>query len=435
MDMLKHQDFDTLEAEPVETAADSLNQESVTDKKAARRLLIKKIVTPLAILLAGVGVVALISLLEQPAEKKEDAILAPSVATVVVTSQPITFAIASQGTVAPRTETPLVTEVSGVVTNVSPKLQVGGFFKQGEVLLTLDDSDYRAAVKQAEANLLGKQAQLTQEIAQSEQAEKEWRLTGRAKSEAPILALRQPFLEKAKAEVQYAEADLAQAQRKLDRTQIRAPYDGLIKSKNIGLGQYVTVGTNLADIIAVDYAEVRLPLSDADVAFLNLPAPKDAIEVNSVETLTGPAVTLTATVAGKNYQWQAHIVRTEGIIDARSRVHYAVAQIKDPYGLHTEQGAQTNPALNVGSFVKAQIEGVTVNDIFAVPRGAFRDEKTIMVLDSDNHLRLRETDVVRSDNEFVYVTSGINPGEEVITTAIAAPVDGMELRKFDDKQG
>ena len=428
MDMLKQQRFDAVVED--DATSHSAPDHAANAKKASRAKLIKQIALPLIILAAGVGVVALISLLQQPPEKKENTVTAPGVNTVMIAPQAITFSITSQGTVAPRTETPLVTEVSGVVITVSPKLQAGGFFQEGEVLLTLDDSDYQAGVKQAQANLLGKKAQLTQEIAQSEQAEKEWRLTGRAKSEAPILALRQPFLDKAKAEVQYAEAELSRAERKLERTKIRAPYDGLIKSKNIGLGQYVTVGTNLADIIAVDYAEVRLPLSDDEIAFLNLPAPQNAMQVDGSENSSAPAVVLTATVGGKQHQWPARIVRTEGIIDSRSRVHYAVAQIVDPYGLHNSIDDTQKPALSVGSFVKAQIEGITVSDVFSVPRNAFRDENTIMVLDKDMRLRLRETEVVRSDNEYGYVTSGIEPGEEVITTALTAPVDGMQLRKF-----
>jgi RND family efflux transporter MFP subunit len=426
MDMLRQDDY----IEGAASLADD-RASSAGETKQSRVALIKKIAIPIAILLAGAAVVALINLLEQPADKKENAFTLPGVTTLAVESQAVTFTIASQGTLAPRTETPLVTEVSGVVMTVSPKLQAGGFFKAGEVLLTLDDSDYRAAVKLAEANLLGKKAQLTQEVAQTAQAEKEWSLSGRSKSEAPILALRQPFLEKAKAEVLYAEAELAQAQRKLDRTSIRAPYDGLIKSKNIGAGQYVTVGTSLAEIIAIDYAEVRLPLSDSDVAFINLPSPQDAINIASSETNQGPSVTLTATVGGKVYSWPAKIVRTEGIIDSRSRVHYAVARVNDPYGLRAESNGTLRPALSVGSFVKAQIQGVTVNDVFAVPRNAFRDENTLMVMDADGRLRLRQAEAIRSDNELVYLASGINPGEEVITTAMAAPVDGMQVRKFE----
>lgn len=291
--------------------------------------------------------------------------------------------------------------------------------------MCIDASDYQAAVKQAEANLLSRKAKLTQEIAQSQQAEKEWAITGRPKEDAPVLALRQPFLEEAKAAVLFAEAELDQARRKLDRTQIRAPYDGLVKSKNIGVGQYLTVGTQLAELFAVDYAEVRLALSDAELAFLQLPNPQ-VLAVENESSIDGVAVTIKAKVGGKEYFWPAIIRRTEGVIDSRSRVHYAVAQITDPYGLHSETN---KPALSFGSFVKADIQGITVNDVFVVPRDAFRDENTLLVVDSENSLHLREANVIRSDNHHVYITSGINPGDEVVLTGMTAPVEGMSVEK------
>lgn len=393
--------------------------------KASKSKLFKQIAVPVGVLLFGIAVVGLISLMEQPAEKKPDAASTVKVETLLIESGEVTFAIQSQGTVNPRTETKLVSEVSGVVQNLSPKLQVGGFFEKGEILLSIDASDYQAAVKQAEANLLSRKAKLTQEIAQSQQAEKEWAITGRPKEDAPVLALRQPFLEEAKAAVLFAEAELDQARRKLDRTQIRAPYDGLVKSKNIGVGQYLTVGTQLAELFAVDYAEVRLALSDAELAFLQLPNPQ-VLAVENESSIDGVAVTIKAKVGGKEYFWPAIIRRTEGVIDSRSRVHYAVAQITDPYGLHSETN---KPALSFGSFVKADIQGITVNDVFVVPRDAFRDENTLLVVDSENSLHLREANVIRSDNHHVYITSGINPGDEVVLTGMTAPVEGMSVEK------
>ncbi len=426
MDMLSKTEFDD-DADDLVLQQIS-NQDTVEQdsSKIDRRILFKQIALPVSVLLFGVAVVALITLLEQPAEKKPEISSAPRVETLLVTSRQVTFAIESQGTVSPRTETKLVTEVSGVVGSASTKLQVGGFFEKGEILLSIDASDYQAAVKQAEANLLGKKAKLTQELAQSQQAEKEWAITGRPIEEAPVLALRRPFLDEAKAAVLFAEAELDQARRKLDRTQIRAPYDGLVKSKSVGVGQFLTVGTPLAEIIAVDYAEVRLALSDAELAYLQLPRPQDL--VNNIDgNSKAVAVTLEAKVGGKHYSWPANIHRTEGVIDSRSRVHYAVAQITDPYSLHSETN---NPALSFGSFVNAKIQGITVDDVFVVPRNAFRDENTLLVVDSENSLHLRETDVIRSDNQYVYITSGINPGDEVILTGMLAPVEGMAVQKI-----
>jgi len=296
-------------------------------------------------------------------------------------------------------------------------------------LLLLDARDYVASVKQAEASLLGKQAQLAQEQAQTQQAEREWELSGRHKKDAPILALRKPFLEKAQAEVQFAQAELEQAQRKLERTVIRAPYDGLIKDKHIGVGQYVSTGTTLADIVAIDYVEVRLPLTDADIAFLKLPSPRDQHHHYDGKQPAGPSAILSAKIGGQTYQWNASVVRTEGIIDARSRVHYAVAQIVDPYGLNSQQISK--PPLSIGSFVKADISGLTKDGIVAVPRDAFRDERTLVLMDEDGKLRLKKAKVIRAENNFLYVEADIFNGEDIVISPIASPVEGMQLHKVE----
>lgn len=198
-------------------------------------------------------------------------------------------------------------------------------------------------MQQSRANLLTAQAQLTQETAQAEQATRQWQSTGRALADAPPLALRTPFLEEARARVLFAEADLARAERQLDRTQIRAPYDGLIREKLVDIGQFVGTGTQLMRTFAVDYAEVRLPLTDRDIAFVDLPQPGQMAANNGRDK----TVTLSATVGGRPLQWNAHIVRTDGVVDSSTRVYHAVAQVADPYGLR--QDSSRPPCISAAS--------------------------------------------------------------------------------------
>lgn len=401
--------------------------DSLKTKSATKSKLWLKITLPLVIIVGSVGLVSLITMVQPEAEKKPVVETTPLVETQALVTTDTQFYVESQGTVIPRTETTLVTEVSGVVESVSGKFHAGGFFTEGEIILAIDNSDYEAAVKQAQANLLGKQAQLTQEIALAEQAEKEWRLTGKPISDAPILALRQPFLEKAKADVLFAEAELQQAQRKLNRTQIRAPYDGLVKTKSVDKGQYLTIGNPIVELVAVDTAEVRLPLAETDLAFLTLPSPKQALN-QSDNQLEGPTVLLTGNIGGKTQEWPAKIIRTEGIIDTRSRMHYAVAEIDDPYGLH--QKADVSP-LPVGSFVTAKITGNIESGVASVPRSVIRDDNTMPVIDEHKQLQFRPVTLVRTDREFAYVRGDFNPGDKTVTTPIAVPVAGMALRTVD----
>jgi RND family efflux transporter MFP subunit len=233
----------------------------------------KKTATVVGIFIVVVTVAIVIALFKNPPEtpKKPMNVTLPLVEVLVPVKESVQFTIESHGVVQARTETALVSEVSGVVQKVSDKFVAGGFFKAGEVLLTLDPTDYQVAVEQAKARLAGTEAQYAQEKARAEQAQKEWDLSGRSRKEAPPLALREPFLLEAKANVDSARADLKKAEQKLARTVIRAPYDGMVKSRAANIGQFVSMGAQLGVIFAIDKAEVRLPLTDKELAFITMP--------------------------------------------------------------------------------------------------------------------------------------------------------------------
>lgn len=346
------------------------------------------------------------------------------VEVLVAKPQDMPFSVASQGTVEPRTQTTVVAEVSGRVVAVADNYVVGGFFREGDLLLSLDAADYEVQVQQSRANLLTAQAQLTQETAQAEQATRQWQSTGRALADAPPLALRTPFLEEARARVLFAEADLARAERQLDRTQIRAPYDGLIREKLVDIGQFVGTGTQLMRTFAVDYAEVRLPLTDRDIAFVDLPQPGQMAANNGRDK----TVTLSATVGGRPLQWNAHIVRTDGVVDSSTRVYHAVAQVADPYGLRQDS---SRPPLHIGSFVNATLEGIVAHNVVSLPHSAVRNGNQIMIMDEDNRLRVRPVNVLRTDPDFVYINRGIQAGERIIVSPVPVPIDGMRVSTAD----
>lgn len=352
------------------------------------------------------------------------------------------FMVESQGTVEPRTQTTLVAEVSGMVTAVSDRFVVGGFFREGDILLTLDDADYEVSVQQARANLSTAESQLMLEEAQAEQAVRQWESVGRDRANAPPLALRTPYVEEARARVQFAQADLARAERQLERTRIRAPYDGLVREKLVDIGQYVGAGTQLARTFAVDFAEIRLPLTDRDIAYLELPRPGIDLQ-NTLSTTAAPAdseqglyasaerdipVTLRASVGGRSYGWPAHIVRTDGVIDSSTRVYHAVAQVADPYGLRRNSN---RPVLAIGSFVNATLQGITARNIFSVPNTAVRNGNQVLVMDSDQRLRQREVNILRSDAEQVYIDHGLNAGDKVIVSPVPVPIEGMRVAAED----
>jgi RND family efflux transporter MFP subunit len=319
--------------------------------------------------------------------------------------------------VRPRTQTTLVAEVSGKIIAVSDNFVAGGFFRSGETLLEIDPSDYRTAVKRAEAALASRRAQLADEEARSRQAVKDWKNLGRT-GDPPALVAREPQLADARANVLAAEADLEKAQRDLQRTRISLPYDGVVRQRQADLGQFVAPGTQVGATFSVGTAEVRLPVSPTDLAFLELPTPGTGLPED-------PAVVELATEeAGRTLTWEARLVRTEGVLDEQSRVLYAIAEITDPYGI---QGLTSQPVLRMGTFVRASIEGRYLRDVVILPRYVLRNDGTVLVANAERELEVRPVTVVRAEPDLVYISDGIADGEQVITTTLEAPIPGTRL--------
>ncbi len=350
-------------------------------------------------------------------ERKDEAVQAVMVDAIEVERVSLNLSVFSQGSVTPRTETTLVAEVSGVIVDVSPNFVAGGFFRKGETLLEIDPSDYQAGLKRAQANLASRKAQYADQKARSDQALKDWKNMGR-QGEPSDLTLRKPQLAEALAGVQAAEAELQKARRDLERTHIKAPYEGLVRTKQADIGQYVAPGTPLGVTFNIDTAEIRLPLSASDVSYLDLPSATDPADKPRLK------VTLTTGNNRQSGQWQAEIIRTEGVIDEKSRVTYAVAQLVDPYGV---LGKSHQAELKVGTFVRAEIQGLRVNNVFKLPRSVLRANHTVLVASADRKLEIRQVDVLRAEPRWVYIREGIVDGDMVITTTLDAAIPGTQL--------
>lgn len=381
----------------------------------------------LPIVLIGLSVVVVIALVAIAKGKRPDRVDTADQAVLVdvipaeMTS--LNFKVFSQGSVEPRTETTLVAEVAGQIVSVSPNFLSGGFFRKGEVLLQIDPSDYETALLRAQANLASRKARLADEKARSEQALKDWVNLGR-QGEPSELVLRKPQLAEAEAGVQAAEAELQEAERDLERTRIRVPYDGLVRSKLVDMGQYVAPGTPLGVTFSVNTAEIRLPLSGSDLAYLDLPSATRLDKAHRVP------VTLTAETTGVGGRWQAEIIRTEGVVDPSSRVVYAVAEVVDPYGV---LGQSTQPELIVGTFVRAAIEGRRAEDVIVLPRAVLRPDDTVLIADSERKLDVRPVIVARAEPNNVYISGGLNEGDLVVTTSLDAPIPGTLLTFRDEE--
>jgi len=380
----------------------------------------KSAIIGVLVVVAGVASIGLMMANKPLPPKKPPQATSPLVEVIVPQAEFVQFQIEAHGVVQPRTETSLVSEVSGVVIQVSEKFVAGGLFNQGEIILQIDPSDYEVSVEQSKARLAGQEALLEQEKARVVQAQKEWDMTGRSRKNAPALALRKPFLLEAEANVQSAEADLKKAEQKLARTIIRSPYKGMVKAKNVDIGQFVSMGTPLGEVFAIDYAEVRLPLTDSELAFIELPKWGEKSESSSTK------VSIRANYAGNQVEWKGSVVRMEGTVDSQSRVHYIVARIPDPYGVINT--SEDYSPLKVGTFVTASIQGNSQEGLIKLPRNVFRDLSKVLVSDDNNQLYIRDLDIVRAESENVYVKAGLQLGDRIVTTSMPSPVQGTKVR-------
>ncbi len=378
-----------------------------------------QILLPIAVVVAAVIGARTMVALKPEAPTRPPEVTIPLVRVLEVELTDTTFTVHTQGTVEPRTESQLVPEVSGRIVEVSPSFVAGGFFEPGDLLFRIEPYDYEKVLVQREAEIESARLRIVQEEAEAEVAQWGWdRIgTGQARS----LTLREPQIASAKAGLAAAEANLDTARRNLERTEVRAPYAGRVREKNVDVGQFVMVGTPVARIYAVDAAEIRLPLPDDQLAFLDLPLNYRG-ESGRVR---GPRVTLRVKFAGRNHAWEGRIVRTEGEIDPRTRMVHVVAEVQNPYG----RGADpTRPPLAAGMFVEAEIDGRMVENVAVLPRAALRGTDQVLIVDDENRLRFRTIDVLRTTIDEVIVQGGLASGERVNLSPLEAVSDGMQVR-------
>lgn len=345
----------------------------------------------------------------------------PGVEVIVAAPAERALLVNSQGTVTPLREIQWVSQVSGKVENVAAEFAAGGFFSRGQQLLKIEDVDYQYAIARVESQVAAARQALAEEEGRSLQAKREWRDLGSQKANA--LFLRKPQLAAAQASVNAAEAELAAAKLDLARTVFEAPFNGRVKEKRVDIGQYVTPGTAIATLYDTDAVEIRLPLTDRQVALLELP-----LTASDAGAIAHSPVQIQARFANREWLWEGEIVRTDASIDTRSRVVYAVVQVKHPFDT---EGASGRPPLSPGLFVHAAIAGKPLPDVMQLPRSALQTNGTVLLVDDDNRAEARSVFLLQSDDQFVWV-QGLGPGERVIVSHSGMVAPGMEVRPLQE---
>jgi len=342
----------------------------------------------LAVVLAGLAAAVYLLLAKpEPEPRAPEASEPPEVEVLRLRPAQMALEVETQGTVEPRREIDLVAQVSGKVVEVAKAFAAGGFFAADEVLVRIEDADYRFALVRTEARVADATQNLATERARSIQAKKEWRDLG--SQDANDLFLRIPQLASAEAQLAAAIAERDKARLDLARTAISAPFAGRIRETYVDLGQFVGAGQRVARVYSTERVEVRLPLTDRQVALLDLPL---SYTDDHAESWHLP-VRLSAVFGREHWDWQGVITRTDAAIDVESRVLYAVAEIADPFA---REPGSTRPPLSIGQFVEAHIPGRKISDVVVVPRGALQPGDRIWVVDADDRLESVPVEVLQT---------------------------------------
>jgi len=341
------------------------------------------------------------------------------VETESIILQDYQIVLQSYGTVQPRTSSTLVAQVGGQIISVNPNVRDGGFFDAGDVLGTIDPRDYEADVLIAGAALMDAKQALAEAEARTVQAREDWGRLGGENEEPTDLVLRLPHLESAKARVISAESMLQKARLELERTQIIAPFAGRVLRKLVDIGQVVSNNTPLAEIYATDYVEIRLPLKNHELGFIDLPERYRNTEAQESQR-TGQVKIVSDLF--KREVWDADLVRTEGAIDASARQLHVIAQIEDPFSSVNEGRA----ALKIGQYVTAELTGKILNDAYVIPNSTIYQGSYVYIVENDVLLR-RDIEITWRNDTSSVVRSGLVHGDQLVTTPLGQVTSGVRV--------
>lgn len=381
-----------------------------------KRRLIHFAVTILLVALGALGMRAFIAGKPQLKRHKPPT-PAPMVRTIEVRTGPQTVCVSGEGTVRPLREIDLVPQVDGKVVYVSPALVNGGEFSKGDTLLKIDPSDYKLAVTLAKAKVKDAESKLKLAEEEAAAARDEWRLhhVGGSKRirKPPPLVAKEPQLAAAQAKLNADRADLSRALLNLERTDLKAPFDGRVSQESVDIGQYVAPGKSLATLYSTKAAEIVVPMEDEELFWLDVPG-------FTPGNRPGSRAVVRARIAGQEQAWSGKVVRTEGKIDERTRMINVVVRVEKPYA--------KKPPLAAGFFVTVDIKGHTLPNAAIIPRSALHQGNVVRVVDKGGRLCFRKVDVARVQGDEAVVRAGLNSGERVVITPLKAATDGMAVR-------
>lgn len=369
----------------------------------------------LVIIAVGLGLAEYIKKTSPKAQKRAPQRSIPRVETLALFPGDHQVSINAMGSVIPAREMTLKSRVSGQVESTHPEFMVGGFIGQGQRILKIDPQDYQLALARKKSQLVNAQYELKVEMGYQEVAQREWALlnTGQPADPADVeLALRKPHLAKAQSDLAATQAELEQARLSLSRTDIMAPFNAVIRTKNVEIGSQISTQDSLAELVGTDEYWIRVSLPVDRLQWIRIPT-------NRSETGAW------ATVHYRGHQRTGRVVRLLGDLEPQGRMARVLISVKSPLGLNARE--PNRPPLLIGEYVRVQIQGDHLADVYRIPRSALRDNSTIWMVATDDTLQVKPVDTVWRDDRVVLIDDHINPGDRLVISDLATVVDGMPV--------
>ena len=375
--------------------------------------MIKKL-KPLFILLGALALSYLLWFLGQVQPDPVEELPPPDVIVEILTPKDFQVQISSNGTTTPFTQTVLNAEVGGEVIYRSKKFAEGASVIEGEILAKIDDTDLQLQYKNALLQLANAEVQYSLQLAEAEVAKEAWDKIG--DGVASDLTLKKPQLKQAEAFLEVAKAQVSSAAKKLNKTEIIAPYAGRIQNVNIDLGTTIIPGQPVGAMYTSSEIEITLAVKDNDLQFLSIPM--DGRKLNLSEQAS---VVIESFYKGKNQSWKGKLERVDGVIDPVTRMINLIAVFKNDF-IEIDK-----PNLPIGLFVEAKIDGITLKNIFEIPINSISEDNEVYIVDKDNQLELRELTILKKYSEFVIIKDGLKAGERLVTSKLSTASDGIKV--------
>jgi RND family efflux transporter MFP subunit len=373
----------------------------------------RKIMLPVGILLGGVALAAIMIASGGSAEKGTPEVKALPISTQTVTAEDLPVPVRGTGVVTAAQQVAMMPQVSGKIIETDPDLMPGARFLAGEVLAHIDPRDHQAMLEQARSNTQRAELELALETGRGEVAQREWEMLNQDGSEPTELALRAPQLALAEQNVVAARGALTQAKLNMQRTRLTSPFNAVVVSESIDLGQVVGPNTVVATLVGTDqlWVTVSLPMSEVDV-----------LQFRSRDGQGSRATVLHRLAGGHIIEHIGEALQLGGALDPQTRLAQITVAVANPFDTSDGQ-----IPLLPGSYVEVIFDGLVANQVIRVPRSALYDGDQVWI-NNGGKLAARNVQISGGDAESVLTAGGLQTGDELVVSALSLPIEGMPVQ-------